>query len=215
MLSLCLAVSLDGRLNTASKGQPTFTSREDRRRLFRLRAESDLVLVGANTVREEELPPLVRGEQFRALRPDDAPHPAVAIVSGSQRLPWRSRYFTERKQDFFLLTADPSPATREVCRELGVTIVELGQAGELAPALAELGRRGFERILAEGGGGLVHTLLREDLVDRLHLTIAPVVIAGESTPTMAQGPVLTGPPRFVLEECRPVEDELHAVYRRE
>lgn len=212
MLLLCLAVSLDGKIATNDEGQPDFTSREDRRRLFRLRAESDLVLVGANTVRQEELPPLVRDPELREQRRGRSAHPAVAIVSASQDLPWASPYFTERQQEMFLITRAPTAATQRACAELEVEILETAEDGALAPVVATLVERGYERILGEGGGGLVNTLLREELVDELHLTIAPTVMGGVDTPSLTRGPVLDPFPRFELREMRRVGSELHLVY---
>jgi 5-amino-6-(5-phosphoribosylamino)uracil reductase len=213
MLSLCLAASLDGKLNSETPGAPRFTSRADRDRLFRLRAEADLLLVGAGTVRAEGLAPTVRNPRFESLRGDRPAHPAVAVVSRGQDLPWDAPYFRQREQEMFLVTDRATDATRARCTELQIPCVEMQGRG-LGHALRCLQELGYRRILAEGGGHLVHSLLSEDLVERLYLTLAPVILAGERAPTLATGAALPRPHRWKLDRVRQVEDELHLSYTR-
>lgn len=213
MLSLCLAASLDGKLNSETPGAPRFTSRADRDRLFRLRAEADLLLVGAATVRSEGLAPKVRNPRFEPLRGDRPAHPAVAVVSRSQDLPWDAPYFCQREQEMFLVTDHATEATRERCAALRIGCIEMEGRG-LGHALHRFEEQGYRRVLAEGGGRLVHSLLSEDLVERLYLTLAPVILAGERAPTVATGPALPQPHRWKLDRVRQVEDELHLSYTR-
>jgi riboflavin-specific deaminase-like protein len=213
MLSLCLAASLDGKLNSESDGAPRFSSRADRDRLFRLRAEADLILVGAGTVRHESLPPLVRNSEFAELRRGRPAHPAVAVVTQSQRLPWQSAYFRERQQDIFVLTPTVFDETRRRCEALGIEALAFGETG-LAGGLKCLRDRGFHRVLAEGGGKLVHALLEEDLVERFYLTLAPVVFGGRSNPSLADGPAFLEARVWQLDRSDVVGDELHLSYTR-
>ncbi len=214
MLSLCLATSLDGKLNSESeRGLPRFTSRADRDRLFRLRAEADLLFVGAETVRRENLPPLVRNPDYAALRPERSPHPAVAVWTRSQDLPFEGAYFGAKDQAVFVVTAHPRRMTRQRCRDRGIEIIEIGEAG-MGGVVEDFRRRGYHRILAEGGGHLAHALLAADLVEELHLTLAPWVFAGQTNPSLAEGPAFDPPRRWVLEELRRVDDEVHLRYVR-
>ncbi len=214
-VALCLAASMDGRIAEAVGGAPAFTSAYDRRKLFRLRAEADLLLVGAGTVRHEKLAPLVRdaelvNQRVAAGRPQ---HPAVAIVSRSLDLPWQARYFTAAKQRLFVLTERADPDTRALARERNVTLLEAGDDDLFTFGLAALAELGFAHVLAEGGGTLVHALLARDLVDRFYLTLAPLTL-GRDTPPLVNGPRLEPAVSFDLHHVNQVGSELHLEYHR-
>ena len=213
---LCLATSLDGRIAEGPGRPPSFTSRFDRDKLFRLRAESDLLLVGAGTVRGEQLPPLIRDEALVAARraagkPD---HPAVAIVSGSLNLPWDAPYFTERAQEIHIISGPTGKRARAAIDRLGLGHIDAGKPVSLAHAITALGRMGYRNVLAEGGGRMVHALFAEDLVDVFHLTLAPTLISGTDTPLLCPGERLTPRPSLALDTLHREDDELHLTYRR-
>ncbi len=214
-VSLCLACSLDGRTATAPGKGPDFTSPADLARLFRLRAAADALLIGAGTVRAEQVLPLVRDKCLA----DDREarglprHPAAVIVSGQLDLPWQGRYFRIRKQRMLIMTARADAAVQALMAERKLELLETGDRLDLRRGLAELHRLGFREILAEGGGTLVASLLREDLVSRLYLTIAPLFIGGD-TPALCEGPRLEHIRRFKLISADQVGDELHTYYER-
>ena len=214
LVTLCLATSLDGKISAKAGTAPNFTSRADLEKLFGLRAEADALLIGANTVRQEQLPPLVRQEQRVAerLRLGKPEHPAAVIVSGSLDLPWESAYFREKKQRIFILTASPKPEQSAIMKRLGLECLDTGGEINLGLGLEMLGQRGYRKILAEGGGKLTHSLLAAGVVDRLFLTLAPLFIAGRQTPNLCHGELLDPLPRFDLVACHRVESELHLEY---
>jgi len=213
---LCLATSLDGRIAEEPGRPPSFTSRYDRNKLFRLRAESDLLMVGAGTVRGEQLPPLIRDETLIAERraagkPD---HPAVAIVSGSLDLPWEASFFTERQQEITIVSGPPHEEARAAIARLGLSHIDAGTPISLRTAMTALAARGVRLVLAEGGGRMVHALFAEDLVDVFHLTLAPTLIAGTETPLLCPGAALVPRPKLTLESVHREGDELHLVYKK-
>ncbi|CAM2009914.1 RibD family protein [Acanthopleuribacter pedis] len=207
---------MDGRIADAAEGAPNFTSRYDREKLFRLRAEADVLMVGANTVRHELLPPLVRNADLAELRraAGKPPHPAVVIVSRSLDLPWRAGYFTRAKQPIFVLTTEAPASVRQSAADVGVTVLEAGDQDLFQFGFNQLHARGFGQVLAEGGGTLVHALLARDLVDRFYLTLAPVALGGRDAPLLVNGPSLKPPVSFLLHHCEQVDSELHLEYRR-
>ena len=215
-LSLCLATSLDGKISAKAGAPPDFTSRYDLEKLFRLRSQADALLVGANTVRQETLPPLVRKPEFAAARQDAGKpaHPAVVIISRSLDLPWDSRYFREAKQEIFILSAAVSPEQQARITAAGARLIHTGADIDLAAGLTRLAEMGFKRILGEGGGRLNQGLLAADLVDYLYLTIAPIFIGGLDTPGLCQGPTLEPPVRFELVSQSLVHGEMHMEYQR-
>lgn len=217
VISLCLATSLDGKISEFADAGPRFTSRFDRDKLFRLRAASDVLLIGANTVRHEELPPLIRAEGYRQerIRKGLAAHPDVCIVSATLNLPWHSAYFTQACQKITVITGCATPAARLACETVGVTLIETGTDVDLTKGLDLLCTQySYQNILCEGGGTLVSTLLAQDLVDCIYLTIAPTFIGGFNTPTLTKGQTFKPRPEFKLVHYEAHQSELHLVYEK-
>ena len=215
-ITLCMAVSLDGRISRDPDVAPDFTSRYDRHKLFRLRAESDALLIGANTVRQEQLPPLVRNEALREQRQKQGKpeHPAAVILSRSLDLPWDSDYFQKPKQEIWVITGKVEAPLKARLEKLHIHLIEI-ESESLNQGLSALREAGFEKILCEGGGSLNHSLLSENLIDTLELTIAPVIIAGENTPTLCKGPTLNPVANFRLGHTHVEGSELHLTYIKE
>lgn len=213
-VSLCLATSLDGRISTHPERPPNFTSRQDLAKLYRLRAQSDALLIGAGTVRSEQVLPLIRDDALvKARQQQGKPgHPAVVVVSQSLDLPWSGRYFRNRKQRIFVLTghANQQQLLRSV--EQNLELLQTDPPLNLVQGLTQMAGMGFEEMLAEGGGRLVHALLKDNLVTKLYLTLAPIFIGGELTPKLVNGTVLEALPRFKLNHIEQIGDELHLIY---
>ena len=115
--------------------------------LMELRAWSDAVLVGAQTVRQEGYGPITLQDSQRAARRSRGQEevPQLVVLSRSGRLP----------------------------RSLGDARPLMLREGPLQRGLATLRKRGYHRIVCEGGPSVYGQLLAEDLIDVVHLTIDP------------------------------------------
>lgn len=156
-------------------------SHADRQVFGLLRELADVVLVGAGTVRAEDY----RGAR-RATRGRDTP-PPIAVVTGSADLDPGARLFTDTRVPPVVLTLGSAPAERrDRLAGAGADVVVLD---DLRPAalLGELGRRGLNRVLCEGGPSLFGDLIAADTVDELCLTVAPL-LAGGTASRIARGP---------------------------
>jgi riboflavin biosynthesis pyrimidine reductase len=163
--SLDGAVSVDGRaggLGTAAD-----------KTVFRLLRElAEVVLVGAGTVRAENY-----GGAKRPTRGRTTP-PPIAVVTGSADLDPRSRIFTDTKVPPLVLTLESAPAERRAAlADAGGEVVALPRLTPDA-LLAELGGRGLNRVLCEGGPALFGSLQAADAVDELCLTLSPLLVGG-------------------------------------
>ena len=158
-----------------------------------LRRLSDVVLVGAGTVRKEGYRALrlsgesVRWRQEHGLQP----HPVMAVVSGSLDLdPDLPIFANPPHRPVVFTTAAASAKRADALAGVAVVIRCGGPDGgvDVAAMLAELGRRGLRRVLSEGGPHLFSALLAADRVDELCLTLSPFLEAGTAGRITAPGP---------------------------
>lgn len=157
------AVTVDGR----SRG---LSSEADRDVFHLLRAMSDVVLVGAGTVRTEN---------YGGARQGDHGTPPIAVVTRTLDLDPRSRLFTDTKVPPIILTCTSAPAERRAALTGIADVVEAGDDDvDLAEALDLLADRGLRRVICEGGPHLFGWLLAARSVDELCLTIAPLIAGG-------------------------------------
>ena len=191
---LNMASSLDGKITTRKREVFSLGSAEDRALMNELRAGADAVLIGAGTLLDEDPPLLVSDPilQARRVRERGAPHPLNVLVSASVDLdPAASRFFncpsTERL--VFTTQAAPCERMRAATKHADVCVVPQGSRGrvDLEAVLAELSRRGIERLLLEGGGTLNFSMLKAGFIDEICLTLCPFIIGGRSAPTTFEG----------------------------
>jgi riboflavin-specific deaminase-like protein len=181
-----LAQSLDGRIATAGGESQWLTGEADLRHTHRLRAIADAVIVGANTVRQDNPRLTVRhcsGDQ-----------PVRVVLDANLALPGDRDVFQDGAAETLVLAAADSVggATR-----LGqAEIVPLPREGErLAPAAirAALARRGLFWLFLEGGGVTVSRFLAARALDRLQIALAPVILgSGRPSLQLPEIPALSG-----------------------
>lgn len=174
---LKLAASLDGKLAPRSR-RGWLTGPQAVHAAHVLRAASDAVVVGADTVRSDD-PELT----VRAAKGDD---PIRVVVSASLRLPVGSRLFRDPlARGTVVGTVKPARGLRaweERRRRLearGVRVwVMRGPRDRvpLAPLFARLASQGAHHVLVEGGGHLAGSVLGEKLADEMKLFTAPLVL---------------------------------------
>jgi riboflavin biosynthesis pyrimidine reductase len=167
--SLDGAVELDGR--SAGLSGPG-----DRVAFMAMRAVTDVILVGAGTVRAEGYGPPKLDQAVRSRRSARGQQnlPALAIVSNSGKLDPTAKVFSGDEQPL-LLTSAAAVASHQELEAVADVVVCGDQYVDLPVAIDQLGRRGLGRVLCEGGPTLFRSLLDADLVDELCLSIAPVL----------------------------------------
>ena len=158
-----VAQSLDGKIATKTGDSKWISSDDSRRYVHELRRIADAVMVGANTVKRDD--PLLlsrsRGKQ-----------PVRVIVSGRSALPSGAKVFSDTHKTPVLVVR---PAGRS------------GKKVDLNKLLMALAKRGITNILVEGGGELIAGLVKEKLVDRFLVFIAPKIIGGRDAKTAVEG----------------------------
>jgi diaminohydroxyphosphoribosylaminopyrimidine deaminase/5-amino-6-(5-phosphoribosylamino)uracil reductase len=165
------AMSLDGKIATASGDSKWISGKESRELVHQLRGRVDGILVGAGTVRADD--PLLTA------RP---PGPRVAariVLSSAGTLPPGCQLLkTVREAPVIVAT---TAGRGGELRAAGCEVLELPAVGDrpsVRALFAELGRRRMTNVIVEGGAGVLGSLCNEQLVDEVHVFVAPKLIGG-------------------------------------
>ena len=192
-LAINMVASVDGRVAVGGSGVG-LGSEADRRHMRELRAEADAVLHGAGTLRADRLSPRVpRDLVEQRLQRGQSPQPLGAIVTASADLPAEHPYY--RSPTLVYVVSERVPAVT-------ATTIEVCHVADVRGVVADLARRGVQRIVCEGGPTLNASLLAAGLVDELFLTIAPKLVGGSGPLTLIRDAGFLPP---IVLELRSVE----------
>lgn len=176
--------TIDGAFFGPDGKSRSISSDRDREVLVEARRLADVVLVGAQTIRVERYRPMVAKPEWQSARAAIGAQsaPVVAIVSASLDLPWEEPLFGESAITPIVFTDGSASRERTLMAEeiQAAGRVEIIECASLPlDALEVLRKRGFTRIVCEGGPRLLRDLFSE--IDEIDLTIAPMLI-GQDVP---------------------------------
>jgi 5-amino-6-(5-phosphoribosylamino)uracil reductase len=196
---LSAAMSADGYIDDGSPRRLVLSGPEDLDRVDEVRAGSDAIMVGAQTIRSDDPRLLVRSQDRRDQRLDlgQPASPAKVTITASGDLDPQARFFAaDGTQKLVYASAGATEALRIRLGGLA-TVVSLADGAGLAAVLADLAARGIARLMIEGGARVLGQALADGLADELLLAIAPVFVADPAAPRLlGRGPV---PGRMVLD----------------
>ncbi|WOI52817.1 bifunctional diaminohydroxyphosphoribosylaminopyrimidine deaminase/5-amino-6-(5-phosphoribosylamino)uracil reductase RibD [Parvularcula sp. LCG005] len=170
-----LAMSLDGRTATPSGQSKWITGKEARAAGHDLRQQTDGIIVGIGTVLADDpsLDP----------RPDGVvPAPSVKIVLDTHlRTPPTAKLLSSPGSVMIVSGPHPDADRRAALEQAGAEICPLSLRNgrpDLAPLLDQLGQRGLNAVMIEGGGTVLGSAFDDGLVDEVWAFIAPVILGG-------------------------------------
>jgi diaminohydroxyphosphoribosylaminopyrimidine deaminase/5-amino-6-(5-phosphoribosylamino)uracil reductase len=173
-----LAVSRDGRIGLAGRGQVAITGEISRRQVHVMRAEADAIMIGIGTALADdpELTCRVPGLETRS--------PVRIVLDPQARLPVTAKMVKQAREiPVWVAAGTGRDRNRKAALEgAGVQFLatESVNGGFALPELLEdLAARGVSTLMVEGGAETVRRLLEEDLVDRIALFIGPDEIGPE------------------------------------
>ena len=179
-----MVMSADGKVVIEGTEQG-LGSEVDQRLMRELRANADIVITGAGTLRASGASSRVRYtdlEQLRTAR-GRPPNPTAAVLSGSGDLPLDGLFFTADDFDAVVyLSARAPEQRRDAISATGRSVVVLDDGDEVPSMLRHMRRHlGASVLLVEGGPSLNAELFTHGLVDEFFVTLGPLVVGGEGT----------------------------------
>jgi riboflavin-specific deaminase-like protein len=218
-VAVTFAMTVDGKVTTKNYAPVDFASREDKAHLIRQRALGDAVLVGHGTIENDNVRLGIPREELRQARiaRGQLPYPLRVIVSNKGRINPQLKIFETDFAPIIIFSTTRMPLrTREQLRKKATLYLSQARRVDLCWMLQEL-RYDYKvkRIACEGGPALFRSLLEQELVDQLNLTIAPFFFGGKNAPTLTgvNFDFLPRSIRFSLKEMRVVGDECFLTYR--
>jgi 5-amino-6-(5-phosphoribosylamino)uracil reductase len=198
------AVSLDGYLDDASDARLVLSNDEDFDHVDEVRAGVDAILVGANTVRQDNPRLLIRAPHRRAARRSRGlpEHPLKVTITSTGDLDPAARFFAEGSAPRLVYASGTAAGTLRKRLAGKATVVD---ADGLDALLGDLAARGVGRLLVEGGGTILTQLLAGGLADELRLVIAPLLVGDSAAPRFVHDGQF-GAARMSLAEVRQLGD---------
>jgi diaminohydroxyphosphoribosylaminopyrimidine deaminase/5-amino-6-(5-phosphoribosylamino)uracil reductase len=186
LVTLKMAMSLDGQTATAPGDDPWISGESSRPLVHRWRSEADAIAVGIGTVLADD--PLLTA------RLPGARQPVRVVFDSEARLPCGSQLLAtlDRSPLLVVVAPDADPARLGALRDLGVEVIVVSgntPADRVAAALTELGRRGITSLFLEGGRRLAAAFTSADQLDESRIFIAPVLLGEEISSPRAGGAV--------------------------
>ena len=178
------AMTLDGKIATASGDSQWISSPSSREIVHRIRGRVDAVMVGIGTA--------IADNPRLTARPV-GPRLATRVVVDSQaRLPLDCHLVQTARDCPVLMAVGPSASADAVGRlkDEGVEVLRCqdeAHGERLHELMRELGQRRMTNVLVEGGGDLLGGLWDERLVDEVHVFVAPKIVGGASATSPIAG----------------------------
>jgi diaminohydroxyphosphoribosylaminopyrimidine deaminase / 5-amino-6-(5-phosphoribosylamino)uracil reductase len=157
--------SLDGRVATASGDARDVSGEDGLRHLHRCRALVDAVVVGIGTV--------IADDPSLTVRKVEGPNPRRVVVDPNGRLPASAKMLSDGHCPPIIIQGEDGPSRG------GLETIEVPRDGNCLSPWAirkALAARGMTNVLLEGGGTTIAIFLGAGCVDRLHVTISPLII---------------------------------------
>jgi diaminohydroxyphosphoribosylaminopyrimidine deaminase/5-amino-6-(5-phosphoribosylamino)uracil reductase len=145
--------SLDGRLTRPPGESQNITNKAARQHAMGLRVRSDAILIGAETLRQDDPRLTVRGDDI----PEDKQQPWRVVVTRSGDLPKKAHLFTDEHKKR--------------------TLVLKGQRS-FEEILRDLAKKDITCVLLEGGGNLLGQAFAARMVDECFWYLAPRICGG-------------------------------------
>jgi diaminohydroxyphosphoribosylaminopyrimidine deaminase / 5-amino-6-(5-phosphoribosylamino)uracil reductase len=181
LVTLKLAMSLDGQTRTAPGERPWISGERSRALVHAWRAESDAIAAGIGTVLADD--PLLSA---RPEGVEDPRQPLRVVFDSGARLPLDSQLLgtLDVSPVLVVVSPDADASRRQALRDAGAELSVISgdtSTQRITAALADLGRRGLTSLFLEGGRTLAASFLATDQIDACRTFVAPVLLGQQES----------------------------------
>jgi riboflavin-specific deaminase-like protein len=180
---LSCAMSVDGYIDDTTAERLVLSNDADFDVVDRVRAESDAVLIGAETLRRDNPRLLVKSPRRRAEREARGlpAYPFKVTITRSGNIDPGLRFFHSPGARLVYAATTAAAKVRAQLGELA-DVVPIGDPPGLAAMLDDLAGRGVQRLMVEGGGQVHTQFLAAGLADEIRLAVAPFFVGDPGAP---------------------------------
>jgi 3,4-dihydroxy 2-butanone 4-phosphate synthase/GTP cyclohydrolase II len=165
------AQTLDGRIAARSGDAKWISGEPERQVAHAMRAGCDAVLVGANT--------LLQDDPQLTVRMVPGASPLRVVLDSTLRTPLTAKVLSDDAATVILCRPDADAGRRRALASTGVTVREVAPGPEglrVDDVLRVLLDLGVSSLLVEGGGRVITSMLRAGAVDRIVVSLSPTII---------------------------------------
>ena len=178
---LSAAISIDGKISTRSNDSK-LSSQEDSIRLHKLRSKVDAILIGKNTLLQDD--PLLTVRHTKGKNP-------IRIILDSKGTISKNSKIIKTSDKIPTIIAVSKKITKVNLSKLKKLPVEIIISGEnsvnLKLLIKKLSTKKIETILVEGGGTVNWEFIKNNIFDELIITLSPYLIGGNDAISLVEG----------------------------
>ncbi len=177
-------MSVDGKIAPANRNGKEFTqfmTPQHTKKLHKIRAEVDAVIVGVDTVLADN-PSLT-------VREASGKNPLRVVLDSKARTPTDAKILDTQAPT--LVAVSKNASKEKIAALKGKNVEVFISSSERSVNLQELMKalkdHGIKRVLVEGGGEVRWSFFEQKLVDELFVWIMPTIWGGKDAPTLVEG----------------------------
>ena len=178
---LSAAISIDGKISTRSNDSK-LSSQEDSTRLHKLRSKVDAILIGKNTMLQDD--PLLTVRHTKGKNPTRIILDSKGTISKNSKIIKTS----DKIPTIIAVSKKISKVNLSKLKKLPVEIIISGENSvNLKLLMKKLSTKKIETILVEGGGTVNWEFIKNNIFDELIITLSPYLIGGNDATSLVEG----------------------------
>ena len=201
------AASADGKIALPNRRKLKISNEKDFERLHDLRNNCDAILVGIGTILEDN-PALTIG-----LGKKTGKNPTRVVLDTNFRTPKNAKVVDTNAKTIIAIGENTIVKNKTNAEIIKCGVDEI----DIEKLLDELGKRGIETILVEGGETVMWSFLEKEIFDEFNVFISSMIIGGKNTPTIAGGKGISNnsiPPKLRLVSLEKIGNGVLLKYRK-
>ncbi len=174
------AMSVDGKIASKSGKQIKISCEEDIKRMYKLRNNSDAVLVGIGTVLSDDPKLTVKDKYVK-----NPKQPIRIVLDTNCRTPSNALVVNNTTKTLIITDKECNKKYQNnveliKCKSDGKGFVYLENLIEI------LKEKGIKKLMVEGGSTVIGSFLKSNLLDDMFVYVAPMIIGGINTPSLVK-----------------------------